>query len=1016
MNRKTELILDGRTTEQLHQQIKKLAASYTPEWNFDTSDPDIGTTLAMIYANQMSGNIRRLNQTVGKYHTEFVNLLGLSLKPAYPAAGIVVAEPVRSAAAGVQLPHGTRLVADAVDGDATRPIIFETVSDVYVTAAQLSDIVSVSGTFGKIIPILGGPEAVEIIEAKADETEEELAFAAIEEETNALPPIPLFDYSDEGIEQHTLMLYHKNVFDAAPQSEILIRLTVKNGVSPEIFADSEQFEWSYYDGEQLAPFKSSAYSNGCIRLVRSSESKEVTIDKYTGHLICLRAKKPVSGGIELSKIEVSSSCDAADADYVSANGRDVQTDNFMPFGDEASLFNECYIGCENVFHQENARISVEFNLTLREKLVDLTTQQQLDELKIIKRKPRETFVQTALTSPQLVTLEYFNGVGWRRLICDEDWSTLFDGTHTGNVNITFFCPEDWQPVSVGGYTSRCIRMRIVQADNCYLRPCKHTMPVISGLKLSYTYEDNWSRPQQVHAINGTKKENISQKLLSGDAATVFSPIEHIGNSLYLGFDAPIEGAPVSMLFDIEENVHFESAPIAFEYSTISGFKPLRIIDNTRNMAGSGTVVFMPPADFAAVEVEGVRRWWLRLVDERGFFDDPKRYHSVIRSIMLNAVEIRNVEYREEEPFYVDSASPNMSFPLSAQNILSADVFVNEKDTLSLSEAKRMIAESPDDVRVEYDFLGGIQSLYVRWSEVESFDLSQSGDRHYVIDRMNNRIIFGDGVHVRIPSAQNAVAFTVQCRCCRGEEANLPEGSISTLFENILYLSSISNPIATYAGSSIEKLESAHMRGANMISGRGRLVSELDYEREVLAFSDAVQQVRCVAGVNPEGKSVPSAITLAMLMRDYKNGSYSFRSIKDRLREHLLTRCEITADDESLILSEPIYVEITIDIWAVAQDAQRSFDVQNAIRDGIEDYLDPLGSHGWAIGELPTETQIRMMLHSLQGGGHINRYIITARYTDSTGSHDMPLDQVPANPFVIPVNGEHHIYMELPRGK
>lgn len=1012
MKQKTELILDRRTTDRLHSRIKELAASYTPEWNFNTADPDIGSTLAMIYANQMSGNIRRLNQTIDKYHTEFVNLLGISLKPAYPASGVVVAEPVRSAVAGVSLPHGTRLVADSVNGDSTHPIIFETVSDVYVTGSRIRDIVSISGSFGKVIPLMGGPQAVSVLEKKPVSDDEEDFEQEYEQ---AIPPIPLFDFSDEGIEQHALMLYHQNVFDAAPHAEILIRIDLKNGVSPEIFTDPEQFEWSYFDGEDLAFFKADMRSDGCICLTRNSDSCEVIVDKTSAHLICLRAKKPLPGGIELTGIAISSSCDDASPDYVCANGRDVEIGGFMPFGDEASVFDECYIGCENIFHQKNSRVSINFHLDVREKLVTLTAQQE-ENLKIIKRKPHETYIQTALTSPQLVTLEYFNGIGWRRLVCDEDWSTLFDGTHTGDVTITFSCPEDWQPTAVGGYTSRCVRLRIVQADNCYLRPCKHTMPIISGLKLSYTYEDNWSAPQKLQLISGTKKYDVSQKLAAGEAITVFSPLQHIGNALYLGFDAPIEGAPVSILFNIEENVHFKSAPIAFEYSTISGFKPLRIIDNTRNMSSSGTVVFMPPSDFAAVEVEGVRRWWLRLVDERGFFDDPKRYHAVIRSIMLNAIEIRNIEYRAEEPFYIASASPDMSFPLSAQNILSAEVFVNEKDDLSQSEAKRMIQEHPQDVRVEYDFLGGIQSLYVRWSEVESFDFSQPGDRHYVIDRMNNRIIFGDGVHVRIPRAQNAVAFTVQCRCCRGEEANLPAGSVANLFENILYLNNIYNPIATYAGSSIEKLESAHLRGANMISGRGRLVSELDYEREVLAFSDAVQQVRCVAGMNPDGKSVPSAITLTILMRDYQNGAYSFRSIKDRLREHLFTRCEINVDDSSLILSEPIYVEITLDIWAVAQDAQRSFDVQNAIRNGIEDYLDPLGSHGWNIGELPTETQIRMMLHSLQGGGHINRYIITARYTDSTGSHDMPLDQIPANPFVIPVNGDHHIYMELPHSK
>ncbi|MBQ2830884.1 MAG: hypothetical protein IJF15_07730, partial [Oscillospiraceae bacterium] len=91
MKRK-ELTLDPRTQTDLCRRVEELAASYTPEWRFDRDDPDIGSTLALIYASQMAENIRRMNQLPEKYHTEFVNMLGLTLKPAYPASGTVVVE------------------------------------------------------------------------------------------------------------------------------------------------------------------------------------------------------------------------------------------------------------------------------------------------------------------------------------------------------------------------------------------------------------------------------------------------------------------------------------------------------------------------------------------------------------------------------------------------------------------------------------------------------------------------------------------------------------------------------------------------------------------------------------------------------------------------------------------------------------------------------------------------------------------------------------------------------------
>ena len=64
-------------------------------------------------------------------------------------------------------------------------------------------------------------------------------------------------------------------------------------------------------------------------------------------------------------------------------------------------------------------------------------------------------------------------------------------------------------------------------------------------------------------------------------------------------------------------------------------------------------------------------------------------------------------------------------------------------------------------------------------------------------------------------------------------------------------------------------------------------------------------------------------------------------------------------------------------------------------------------------ENPTEEQIRMMLHALQGPMRIERFIATARYNDVQGSHEIPLNRMRANPIAIPVNGKHRIHLTLP---
>ena len=71
------------------EQIRQKAASYTPEWRFDVENPDIGTALAMVYADLFSDALKHMNRVALKNEIAFFNCLGASLLPALPARGYV---------------------------------------------------------------------------------------------------------------------------------------------------------------------------------------------------------------------------------------------------------------------------------------------------------------------------------------------------------------------------------------------------------------------------------------------------------------------------------------------------------------------------------------------------------------------------------------------------------------------------------------------------------------------------------------------------------------------------------------------------------------------------------------------------------------------------------------------------------------------------------------------------------------------------------------------------------------
>ena len=160
-----------------------------------------------------------MNLVMEKYHTEFVNMLNLSLRPAYPASGVVVMNLIEGSVTGVQVPAGTRLIGQEDTEDA-RQIFFETVSDLYVTGAKLTDVFQASGTFGKLLPVRGCRPRQELPGTAAREEREAAAEESLE--TEQMPEIPLFDFDAQGIQRWALVLTHDTLFRTRENIELRV--------------------------------------------------------------------------------------------------------------------------------------------------------------------------------------------------------------------------------------------------------------------------------------------------------------------------------------------------------------------------------------------------------------------------------------------------------------------------------------------------------------------------------------------------------------------------------------------------------------------------------------------------------------------------------------------------------------------------------------------------------------------------------------------------------------------------
>ena len=1004
--------IDARTPKEIEARIQELAKSYTPEWHYSEEDPDIGATIAKIFADQTGENIEMYNEVIEKYHTEFVNMLDISLLPAKPASALVLLKLVNDTVPGVEVPRGTQLLAYTDESD--NPVIFETSNSIYVTNASLETAFMTNGRDGLVMPLLGTYKAPELIPPRQQETPQEAAEGAVLAEQR-IRPFDLFGKAPS-ISKNALLLYHSSAFDTA-DNPLYMRLTGNRALTEKICSGA--FRFYYYADELLYPYDDVALLDDreTFRLVKQADAPKMSTVSMDGHeyqLVALVAKEPVTENLTVERLEFSSEGRELPAQFVHNGSTDLDVGNFDIFGDTLSIYQECYIGHNNYFTKPGSTVTLSFEVTYPEHLVELTKRQEQEELKIIKRKPKVIFTDMPADAyAEEISIEYFNGIGWKKLECRQEYKLLFSQDKKGKYELNFTCPSDWVASSVGAYNGRCLRVQLLKSDNCYMRPCVHHYPHIRNLKISYCYKERYVEPERLIAVNTTRKLDYSRAVKAHRPFTAFGVSIYSEDAVYLGFRNRMVSGPVSLFFNIAEGNYYDGIRCKFEYSTVSGFRQMKIIDNTANFMRTGTVLFIPPADMHMMTIEDKRMYWIRIMRSRVKKDDePEDMLPHIVDIRVNAVQAENIETQDEKSFYLDEVVPNMSFTLGTDHILDVDVWVNERDRYPKRTMMEMLRTMPERVRVEFDARGEVTAFYVKWEERERLD-DERYTSGYVLDRMNNCLLFGDGIHMDIPRVTDDVAFKVRARCCDGQRGNVGRGMVCEARDQIMFLDTVSNPFKAYGGSDMENMDSALERGANILRSRRRLVSISDYEREILAFSDTIAQVRCITGKRIDGATDLDAVTFVVLLKDYRAGSFTFHNLADELKKHLLKSCELTISPDNIHIVEPIFVDVCVDVWAQSMQMEDSFEIQSELQACLSRYLDPVESEngiGWKIGVMPKKNQLLMKLNVLKSKAIVRRLLMIAHYTDGNGVHEKELADVAENPFMVCRSGVHHVHV------
>lgn len=972
--------------KEIIEEIRRLAGAFTPEWKFDVEDPDTGSVIAMIFAAQTADTIRRCHMILGKYHTEFVNLFGISPKPASPAHAVAVLHTTQDAAHGIEIKNKTRFLAEREDEHGQ--VVFTTRHDLYVTHARLVSLWMVSHKAA------GYHKLTEY-------------------------PFRMFEWEEGAITENALLLYHSFAINGG--SDVLC-LRMSGTYSRKQFAeeleDSQKYRISYYSSQEVIPAEKVWRENDCLCIQKAVKEGQKTRKQPTALLI--ERLLPLYQDIEAETIELYPRGIVQKADFIQDDNQELDCDRAAIFGEELAVYQSCYLGQEEVFQKRGARITIAFELTFEEHLVQAQPLQEPSSLPVIKRKERSLYQQAAIkVCAQEVSVSYYNGKGWRRLELEKEITALFAGPKTeGGYEIVFLCPEDWEPVTVGSYEQRCLRLQITRADNCYMRPARHCYPVLSELLFHYEYEKGKVLvPQRLERRQEGSIEDITQVFHQQGRIRVFEAFPLEGESIVLGLDKKPEKGPVSLYFLLENYVNHSGLEVSFEYSSRHGFKSLKVEDNTQGFTCSGTVLWIPPEDMEQSIIAAETCFWIRIRVKEVLGEQP--YYPMVHQIYLNAVEMWNVNTQKEQEFYLDQAGADMSFGLNGTNILSAEVWVNEQDQLTEGQMHKLLQKYPKETQAEYDLYGDICAFYVKWEERENFDVSKAQARHYIIDRIENRIIFGDGIQVKIPRMLKDTAFKVILHTCSGQDGNVRKGAIHTPCISQMFLEKVENLLPAAGGSNLEEQERIQRRAGTLFGSRRRLVTKQDYIHEVLNFSDTIDKVQCIPGRRITGEVDLRCISIAVLMKEYKEGSMAFYNMEKQLKEHLFSQCEISYMPQEIQIVEPVFVRVSVDLWVKLDKMEHVMEIQEDICRQIYNFLNPLSGQyemGWEIGRLPREKQIQMLLNAIHTEARILYHVVTLSYVDHMGKHQVDLSEAEDMPFGICMNGSHQVHLAAETGK
>jgi predicted phage baseplate assembly protein len=287
-----------------------------------------------------------------------------------------------------------------------------------------------------------------------------------------------------------------------------------------------------------------------------------------------------------------------------------------------------------------------------------------------------------------------------------------------------------------------------------------------------------------------------------------------------------------------------------------------------------------------------------------------------------------------------------------------------------------------------------------WTSVDDFFGSGPQDEHYLLDRTDGQVRFGDGINGRIPVANvnNPTANVVarEYRFGGGKRGNVPAGSLKSLVTTVQGIdeNGVGNLLAATSGRDEETLAQAQLRAPQSLKNKCRAVTAEDFE--ALARQAAnIRRAKALALFHPSFPEVkvPGVVTVIVVPdSDVPNPTPSEgtrRTVCAYLNQRRLLTTEV-------FVIAPTYRLVEVRVEATAAGSADLAEVSEGIEETLLDYFHPLkggeDNAGWPFGATIFYSRVYQRVFTVPGIQSIEHLVITLDGEEAPECANVPIDQ------------------------